>query len=123
VRSVEQRLEGPVTGPLDVAQPLPSKGMSVGELRHAAEDEAAASAAQRQQALQLLALKKVQWDVLVVCPNSCTLFRLTTSTQRYPVSAASRRHRRHCALLLGDRVMARDLSDFGLRTMGYVSHS
>ncbi|KAG0659123.1 hypothetical protein C6P46_005294 [Rhodotorula mucilaginosa] len=66
VRSVEQRLEGPVTGPLDVAQPLPSKGMSVGELRHAAEDEAAASAAQRQQALQLLALKKVQWDVLVL---------------------------------------------------------
>ena len=79
VRSVEQRLEGPATGPLEGAPSLPSKGMSVGELRHAAEDEATATAVQRQQAQQLLALKKVQWDVLVVRPSSRPLFPFAES--------------------------------------------
>ncbi|GAA5990358.1 hypothetical protein JCM10908_007331 [Rhodotorula pacifica] len=64
VRSVEQKLEGPDTAP---EAPAPtSKGLSVGELKHVAADGAPASAAHRQQAKQLLALKKVQWDVLVL---------------------------------------------------------
>lgn len=123
-RSVEQRLEGPVTGSLDAPPLLPTKGMSVGELRHTAEDEATTSAAQRQQAQQLLALKKVQWDVLVVrSPVSCAPFPFANDPHRLHASAASRRHRRHCVVLFGDRVLARNLSDIGVRAVGYVSRS
>ncbi|GJN93781.1 hypothetical protein Rhopal_006839-T1 [Rhodotorula paludigena] len=42
-----------------------NKGMSMSALKHAAEDTAPASASQRQQAKQLLALKKVEWDLFV----------------------------------------------------------
>ncbi|GAA6001703.1 uncharacterized protein JCM10292_005000 [Rhodotorula paludigena] len=42
-----------------------NKGMSMSVLKHAAEDTAPASASQRQQAKQLLALKKIEWDLFV----------------------------------------------------------
>ncbi|POY70711.1 hypothetical protein BMF94_6295 [Rhodotorula taiwanensis] len=65
VRSVEQRLEGP--GGVSEDRPYHSgKGMSVGELKQAAANDAPASAANRAQAKQLLALRKVQWDVIVL---------------------------------------------------------
>lgn len=123
VRSVEQRLEGPVTGPPDRAQPLSSKSMSVGELRYTAEDEAGATAAGRQQAQQLLALKKVQWDVIVVGPTSCSSSHSQNRTHRLHACAASRCHRHHLTVLLGNRIMARDLSDLRLQAVGYVSRS
>lgn len=68
VRSVEQTFEGPGGPggePETRAQPA-NKNMSVGELKQAAATGSLSSAAQRQQAQQLLALKKVEWDVFIL---------------------------------------------------------
>lgn len=74
VRSVEQTFEGPGGPggePETRAQPA-NKNMSVGELKQAAATGSLSSAAQRQQAQQLLALKKVEWDVFIVSTGSAS---------------------------------------------------
>ena len=99
----------------DGAEKDGNKQMSVAQLKDAASDKSPAGASQRQQAKQLLALKKIELDLLVVRPaRSSPRPRGAWTDFSRNCHAVPVRHRHHVDRLPRPRALARHQPDLGL---------